>query len=475
MRCERHRAAIATGARSHPAGETCHWTSGELCAAGAPNHRGCTSLKSSAMARLGLAKIHRVARAVDVQPWPICSTRCVFAIARLRSAGGGRCRRWADRATALAAAMLDAGVKAIEYRRKLSLDVGERQVFLVKQISALLAVPLQSVELAGPSSALDNQTYGAGRTLRRMRDARRQAAESHRRVSADRESCRSRPPEAPYRLRAGGKTLRPDRRGNRVAALGPPTAITINSLSSDMSLLPTGGLSSERCSSIQRRKFSGSRVCIRLYYVDETLRLINLSKLAYGTQTRAFLATVRCVKLSRAFRGYCRDYRHFGIFAASSGLVSCWSPLGAGLGGCSHMQHLWPWHHAPAALRPPANELVVVAGAAATPAGAPADLGSQCPARRPDRPGRRRATCRLRPGAGPRLADSARICGAARLVQAPRSDGEQRVIMSVPDSGAVRYLAGPQGTYAARPPEACAALRTVNRRQRLRTETTVAL
>ncbi len=70
--------------------------------------------------------------------------------------------------------MLGAGVETIEYRRKLSFDVGECQVFLVKQISALLAVPLKSVELTGPSSALDDQTYGASRTLRRMRDARRQ-------------------------------------------------------------------------------------------------------------------------------------------------------------------------------------------------------------------------------------------------------------------------------------------------------------
>src|SRR5471032_2594022 len=69
-----------------------------------------------------------------------------------------------------------------------------------------------------------------------------------------------------------------------------------------MSLLPTGGLSSARCSSIQRCKFSGCRFCMRLYYVDETQQLINPSKLAYGTQTRAAPATVRAPSSAWPFK-----------------------------------------------------------------------------------------------------------------------------------------------------------------------------
>src|ERR1700704_5106665 len=40
--------------------------------------------------------------------------------------------------------------------------------------------------------------------------------------------------------------------------------------------------------------------------------------------------------------------------------------IAAGLTGCSHVQHLWPWHHAPPAPAPVANELVVVAAAGVT-------------------------------------------------------------------------------------------------------------
>ena len=70
--------------------------------------------------------------------------------------------------------MLNAGVETIENRRKLGLDVGERQILFVEQIRALFTVPLQAIELPGASPALNDQAHGVGRTLWRMRNARRQ-------------------------------------------------------------------------------------------------------------------------------------------------------------------------------------------------------------------------------------------------------------------------------------------------------------
>src|SRR5207249_2673344 len=45
---------------------------------------------------------------------------------------------------------------------------------LVQQLPAALTVPLETVELARPALALDNQSHGIGAALRRVRYQRRQ-------------------------------------------------------------------------------------------------------------------------------------------------------------------------------------------------------------------------------------------------------------------------------------------------------------
>jgi hypothetical protein len=126
--------------------------------------------------------------------------------------------------------------------------------------------------------------------------------------------------------------------------------------------------------------------------------------------------------------------------------------LGAGLAACSHMQHLWPWHHAPAAPPPAATELVVVPVAGST---APVLAQSwDRNALRVDLTGiAGEGELKVAPAQGhgwPIRLEFAVRPGSFRHLEV---HGAQRVIMSVPDSGAVTVLPVPQGTYVAATPE----------------------
>jgi hypothetical protein len=119
---------------------------------------------------------------------------------------------------------------------------------------------------------------------------------------------------------------------------------------------------------------------------------------------------------------------------------------------CSHVQKLWPWHHAPAAPEPPVTELEVVATAGET---------APVLAQTWDRNSLRVALdgvagtgeLKLRPVQGHgwpiRLEFAVRPGSFAQL----EVRGEQRVIMNVPATGAQAVLAVPQGLYAPRTKE----------------------
>ena len=122
--------------------------------------------------------------------------------------------------------------------------------------------------------------------------------------------------------------------------------------------------------------------------------------------------------------------------------------LGAGLGGCSHMQHLWPWHHAPAAPPPAASELVLVPAAGATAPVLPQSWDRN--ALRVDLTGiagEGKLKLALAQGhAWPVRLEFAVRPGSFRHLEV---HGAQRIIMSVPESGAVTVLPVPQGAYVA--------------------------
>ena len=119
----------------------------------------------------------------------------------------------------------------------------------------------------------------------------------------------------------------------------------------------------------------------------------------------------------------------------------------APLGGCSHLQALWPWHKAPPASEPTVHELVVEAGEGKT---APTLEQTW------DRNALRVVLVgvsgdgefRLRPARGHdwpiRLEFAVRPGSIGHL----EVRGEQRVIMSVPTTGSVAILQVPQGIYA---------------------------
>ena len=117
------------------------------------------------------------------------------------------------------------------------------------------------------------------------------------------------------------------------------------------------------------------------------------------------------------------------------------------LGGCSHLQALWPWHQQPPPPPPAANELIVVVKEGAT---APVLLQTW------DRNALRVALngvagdgeIKLRPVHGhdwPMRLEFAVQPGSFAHLEVR---GEQRVIMSVPASGGVAILPVPQGIYA---------------------------
>lgn len=122
--------------------------------------------------------------------------------------------------------------------------------------------------------------------------------------------------------------------------------------------------------------------------------------------------------------------------------------LGAGMGGCSHMQHLWPWHHSPSAPPPAASELVVVPAAGATAPVLPQSWDRN--ALRVDLTGiagEGELVLALAQGhAWPVRLEFAVRPGSFRRLEVR---GAQRIIMSVPESGAVTVLPVPQGAYVA--------------------------
>ena len=122
------------------------------------------------------------------------------------------------------------------------------------------------------------------------------------------------------------------------------------------------------------------------------------------------------------------------------------------LSACSHMQKLWPWHHAPAAPAPPVAELEVVAEAGVTAQVLPQSWDRN--ALRVSLEGLAGAgELKLRPVQGHgwpiRIEFAVRPGSFAQL----EVRAEQRVIMNVPATGAVAILPVPQGLYAPRTKE----------------------
>ena len=64
--------------------------------------------------------------------------------------------------------------EAVEHRRQLGFDVRDFDELLVQLRAAVLAVPLEAIELAGAARALDDQAHGVGGAARRVRHVRRQ-------------------------------------------------------------------------------------------------------------------------------------------------------------------------------------------------------------------------------------------------------------------------------------------------------------
>ena len=117
------------------------------------------------------------------------------------------------------------------------------------------------------------------------------------------------------------------------------------------------------------------------------------------------------------------------------------------LGACSHMQKLWPWHHAAPAPAPAVTELEVIMAAGET-----APVLAQTWDRNALRVGLEglagAGEFKLRPVQGHgwpiRLEFSVRPGAFAHL----EVRGVQRVIINVPTAGAVAVLPVPQGVYA---------------------------
>src|SRR5256884_423366 len=74
-----------------------------------------------------------------------------------------------DGAAARAGALVQAREEAVEHRRELLLDVGEREELLVQALTAALAVPLEPIELARTAGPLDHEPDGVSGPLRRVR------------------------------------------------------------------------------------------------------------------------------------------------------------------------------------------------------------------------------------------------------------------------------------------------------------------
>jgi hypothetical protein len=121
--------------------------------------------------------------------------------------------------------------------------------------------------------------------------------------------------------------------------------------------------------------------------------------------------------------------------------------LATGLGACSHIQNLWPWHHAPAAPELATNELVVVAAQGVT-----APVLAQTWDRNALRVELTSITgegeLKLRPSQGhgwPIRLEFAVRPGSFKHLEVR---GEQHLTLTVPDAGPVTVLSVPQGLYA---------------------------
>jgi hypothetical protein len=122
------------------------------------------------------------------------------------------------------------------------------------------------------------------------------------------------------------------------------------------------------------------------------------------------------------------------------------------LGACSHVQKLWPWHHAPAAPAPPVTELEVIVEPGVTAPVLPQTWVRN--ALRVSLDGLAgTGELKLRPVQGHgwpiRLEFSVRPGSFAQL----EVRGEQRVIINVPAAGTEAVLAVPTGLYAPRTKE----------------------
>jgi hypothetical protein len=193
--------------------------------------------------------------------------------------------------------------------------------------------------------------------------------------------------------------------------------------------------------------------------VDEYRQLINRPWLAYVTQTEAYPATVTGRACHRSLKDTDVIKTHSNArpsAAARIGLLVLLVLLGA----CSHLPRIktphwhahWPWRHAPPAPEPAVNELVVE-----TTAGVAVATLSQTW----DRNTLRLALTgvagegelKLRPVQGHgwpiRLEFAVQPGSFAHL----DLRGEQRVILTVPATGAVTVLPVPQGVFAPRTTE----------------------
>src|SRR5881392_2545893 len=76
-----------------------------------------------------------------------------------------------DGAAARAGALVQAREEAVEHRRELLLDVGEREELLVQALTAALAVPLEPIELARAAGPPPGRARWVPVVLRALRSA----------------------------------------------------------------------------------------------------------------------------------------------------------------------------------------------------------------------------------------------------------------------------------------------------------------
>src|SRR5215469_5979092 len=132
-------------------------SNGRELARGAPKCRGCGPEKSSSSARsTGRARSTLTScPSTGIRAYTCSGGMGLSALAARQhgaamSAGTARCAR----------------EEALEHRRELLLDVGQRKELLVQQLAAALAVPLKTVQLTRTARPFDDQAHGVGGALR---------------------------------------------------------------------------------------------------------------------------------------------------------------------------------------------------------------------------------------------------------------------------------------------------------------------